>query len=235
MPMTPVHTLTRWTLLFLAALSLSSQAQQAGTLYDPEPPADSGYVRIVLVNPEKLVDVVVDGKPRVSKLASGVPSDYLVLKAGRHTIALHSPGQSSVVATTMFDVPQGKATTVAFPALGNDVKPIFFDDKANTNKLKAVLALYHLAPKTGPVDVLTADGNTKVFSGVLPGAPASLQVNPVSIELIAVKPGEKTPLTKTRITLTQGGTYSVFLFPGVSGKLVSLSGENKTERYAGNR
>ena len=65
-------------------------AQPAGLLYDPEPPVDSAYVRIVLASPTGVVDVLVDGRVRIQKLATGQASEYLVLAAGKHTIALHA-------------------------------------------------------------------------------------------------------------------------------------------------
>ena len=67
----------RWTLSFAALAAFGASAQQAGTLYDPEPPADSAYVRFIVLG-SGAVDVLVDGKPRVTKLAAGTPSDYLV-------------------------------------------------------------------------------------------------------------------------------------------------------------
>ena len=123
--------------------------------------------------------------------------------------------------------------TVAFTTLLSDAVPIFFEDKANSNKLKSMLAVYNLDSKSGPLDLLTADGNTKVFVGVAHGTPASIQVNPISVELIAAKPGDKTPLARTSLAMTQGGTYSIFLLPIEGGKLSALAAQNKTERYTG--
>ena len=58
-------------------------AQPAGTLYDPEPPADSAYVRVVTANHEERFDVHVDGKVRVKNLKAGSASEYMVLGACR--------------------------------------------------------------------------------------------------------------------------------------------------------
>ena len=218
----------------LVGFCLTSFAQPAGLLYDPEPPADSAYVRAIHASSDGDVDVLVDGRVRVKKLAAGHASDYMVLSAGKHMVAVHSAGKSVALLTMSLEVVRGRAMTVAFTSLKADAAPLIFEDKANSNKLKALLAVYHLEPKIGPLDVFTADGATKVFSGLAYGVPASIQVNPIAIDLMAVKSGDKESLTKTTLVMNQGGTYSVLLLPGVKGKLTSRSFVNKTERFTGN-
>lgn len=219
--------------LLLTGLCSLAQAQQAGLLYDPEPPLDSAYVRIIVASREGPVDVVVDGRPRIQKLASGEASEFMVLSAGPHSIALHPVGKPTAYLTTQLDVTKGRALTVAFPALKANTAPILIEDKTNSNKLKALLAVYHLAPKMGSVDILTADGNTKVLAGIALGTSASIQVNPIEVELMAAKTGEKSSLVKTSLKMTQGGTYSVFLMAGENGKMTAKVGLNKIERYTG--
>ena len=208
-------------------------AQPAGLLYDPEPPVDSAYVRVVLASREGVVDLMVDGRARIQKLASGEASEYMVLTAGKHTIAIHATGKSTAYLSTAFDVVKGRAMTLAFTSLRADTVPVVFEDKANSNKLKALLAVYNLDAKIGILDLLTGDGNTKVFSGVAYGSSASISVNPISIDLIAVKIGDKVPLARASLAMSQGGTYSILLLPGDSGKLVARTVQNKIERYTG--
>jgi alginate O-acetyltransferase complex protein AlgF len=219
--------------LLLATLGPLVNAQPAGQLYDPEPPADSAYVRVIVASRGSVVDVMVDGRPRIAKLKSGEPGDYMVLAAGKHSIAIHAAGKPTAQVSTTLDVVRGRAMTIAFTTLLSDAEPILFEDKANSNKLKSMLAVYNLDSKSGPLDLLTADGNTKVFVGVAHGAPVSIQVNPISVELIAAKTGDKTPLARVSLSMTQGGTYSVFLLPTEGGKLSALAAQNKTERYTG--
>jgi alginate O-acetyltransferase complex protein AlgF len=217
----------------LVCTSFAAQAQPAGLLYDPEPPADSAYVRVVLASHDGLVDIQVDGRPRIRNLKSGEFSDYMVLSAGKRTISIHPAGKSAANLSTALEVVRGKAMTVAFTSLKTSKTPIVFEDKANTNKLKVQLAVYHLVEKAGPLDVLTADGNTKVFSGVAFGASTSLQVNPISIELIATNGGDKTAKARTSLSMTQGGTYSILLSSGEGGNLIARTAQNKIERYTG--
>lgn len=217
-------------LFFLNFLVL---AQPAGLLYDPEPPVDSAYVRVVLASREGVVDVTVDGRVRIQKLASGEASEYMVLAAGKHTITVHAAGKSTAYFSTAFDVVRGRAMTLAFTTLRADTVPVVFEDKANSNKLKALLAVYNLDAKAGVLDVLTVDGNTKVFSGLAYGTSAAIPVNPISIDLIAVKIGDKVPQARASLAMTQGGTYSILLLSGDGGKLVARAVQNKIERYTG--
>ena len=211
----------------------TASAQPAGLLYDPEPPADSSYVRVIHAARGGVVDVWVDGRSRIHKLGPGEASEYMVLKAGKRTIALHPAGKRAAQLTTNLDVVPGRAMTLAFTALRANSTPVVFEDKANSNKLKALLSFYHLAGKAEPLDVLTMDGNTKVFSSVAYGTSASIQVNPITIDLMVAKMGQKTPQARTSLAMSRGGTYSVLLLPGEDGKLVARSVLNKIERYTG--
>lgn len=215
----------------LVCLSLVAKAQSTGVLYDPQPPVDSAYVRVILASQEGAVDVFVDGQPRLRKLGAYEASDYMVLTAGQHSIALHPAGKSKAYLATTLDVVKGRAMSVAFTALRPDTKPILFEDKANSNKLKAGLAVYHLAGKVAPLDILTKDGATQVFLNVGYGTSSYMLVNPVAIELIATKVGDKVPLANASLRMAQGGGYSIFLLPDPAGKLIAKSVQNKIEVY----
>jgi hypothetical protein len=201
-------------------------------LYDQEPPADSSYVRVIHIVPDGTVDVLVDGSPRIHKLTSGTASEYLVLPAGKHTLALQTAGKVRV--STGLEIDSGHLITMAFSSLRTDAKPLIFDDKANSNKLKAVLAVYNLDIKSGPLDLLTANGNARVFSNITPGTSTQLSVNPIpKIELIATKTGDKAVLARTNISMSPGGSYSLLLLPSSDAKLTVYAVQNKIERYTG--
>lgn len=217
----------------LVLFSHSLAAQSAGRLYDPEPPEDSAYVRVIIASPTGSADVQVDGQIRQRKLAAGEAGDYLVLPAGKHHISLHAPGKAAVLASHPLEVVAGKALSVAFAALRADAVPIVFEDKSNTNKLRALLAVYHLAPKAGALDIATADGKTKVFNNLLPGSSNALPVNPINIDLMASAAGDKAALAQATLSMAQGNSYSVLLLPTTNNKLQARVFQNKTERYTG--
>lgn len=217
----------------LLAQAVAAGAQSSGLLYDPEPPINSAYVRVIHVSRDVAVDLFVDGKQRLRNLAGGEASDYLVIPAGKHTFALHPAGKSAASVSMDMDVDSGRAITVAFTALRADAKPLVFEDKANSNMLKAVLAVYNLDAKSGLLDVLTADGKTRVFSNIQSGASSQLSVNPITVELIAAKSGDKAVQARATVAMAPGGTYSFLLLPGESGKLIARAVQNKVERYTG--
>lgn len=221
-----------WAALFVGLVS-SVCAQPAGMLYDPEPPTDSAYVRVVHAGREGPVDIEVDGQSRVKKLGPGEASDYLVLAVGRRSITVYPAGQKKLAVAASVEVIRGQPMTVAFTAMRADSAPVIFMDKSNSNKLKALLTVYQIDQKSGKVDVLSADGKTRVFSDVPYGVSASIQVNPIAIDLIATKAGDKTSLAAASLAMTQGGNYSLILLPG-DGKNAALRAvQNKTERYTG--
>jgi alginate O-acetyltransferase complex protein AlgF len=222
--------------LQLLSLPSAIQAQPAGLLYDPEPPADSAYVRVLIVSNDSALDVLIDGKPRVTKLNPGDVSDYMVLSAGKHTIALHNTTKATLASSHTLEVIPGKAMTVAFGSAKPGVTPTIFEDKANTNKLKSLVSAYHLDGKSGPLNLMTADGSTKVFSNLAYGGSNSIQVNPISVELVAAKTGDSTGAVNappTKLSMAAGANYSVFLMPNDKGGLTARAVQNKTERYTG--
>lgn len=218
--------------LFSAFFSLA-HAQATGLLYDPQPPADSAYIRIIHAAGGKNVEVKIDNRTRLSGLKNGAASDYLVLPAGHHIISLHQAGQAKALVTTPLEVISGRSQSIAMTSLKDDGKPIIFMDKANSNKMKALISAYHLAPEVGNLDVLTADGQGKVFSNLAPGASAKLSVNPVSVSLIVSQSGATQAIGQANLSMDYGGTYSVLILPGEKGKLSVQAIQNNVERYAG--
>lgn len=217
-------------LLALPAVPLHSLAQHAAGLYDPQPPADSAYVRVIVLSAAAPVEVWLNDKARIRQLAVAQPSDYMVLGAGRHNLTLKSGGKSVVVPV---EVVAGRSLTLAIAQLSTEVKPLILEDKPNTNKLKAIVMAYHLASKGGPLDILTADGGTKVFSSLAPGSSASLAVNPVTIDFIVTRAGDKTALARAGLSMSQGGTYSLVLTSADGAALAAAGYANKVERYTG--
>ena len=218
--------------LLLVAV-MPAGAQPTGLLYEPEPPTNSAYVRVIQASQEGPVDVLVDGKPRVQGLAVGEVSDYLVLPSGKHTVALRKAGKVAATASMNLDAISGRAFTVGFAGPHGGREPIVFEDKANSNKLKAVLSVYHLDARSGPLDVLTADGAARVFAGLEHGTSKTLSVNPITIELIVAKTAETQPQARVSLTMSQGGSYSILVLPAEKGGMSAVAMQNKVERYTG--
>lgn len=218
-------------LLALVALLVAgaANAQQTGLLYDPEPPANSAYVRVIVAADGPAMALSVDGKPRGSALAAGDAGEYLVLPAGTHTLKLSAGGQ---VLETTLEAPAGKALTLAYTSRANGAQPLRFEDKANTNKLKAVLTAYHLAPGSGPLDVTAGERAQVVFPTVAEGTSVSRPVNPLNIGFGIARSGTALADPGAPLAMEYGGTYSLFILPGHDGPVLKTV-LNRVERYTG--
>lgn len=221
-----------------APASTQTPAANRGGLYDPEPPPDSAYLRVVVIGGKAPWELLIDGKPRGARLLDGSVSDYLIVPHGRRTIGLSAAGSGGTTHRFSIDVPQGKAMTLAYDGLKPDSPPKVFEDRSNTNKLKAQLAAYHLDSKAGAVDVLTADGSTRVFTNLAYGASNSIQVNPISVQLTAARNGGDASRLlpgPASLSMTPGASYSLFLVPDGKGGLTARTLQNKTERFVAGR
>lgn len=206
-------------------------AQTAGRLYDPEPPVDSAYVRVVLAGDLGKMAVSVDGKVRIPSVASNQVSDYMVLKAGKHQLDLNASTKSPLKLSMSLDVIPGRAMTVVFTPT---MPPTVIEDKTGSNKLKAMLSVYQFASNQKPLDVFTSDGKTQVFANLAYGKSAAIAVNPIAVELMIQASGDPISLGKAAVSMAQGNSYSIILLPEKNGKTKSVVIQNKVERYTGN-
>ncbi len=214
--------------------SAGLHAQTAGRLYDPEPPVDSAYVRVMLAGDLGNMAVSVDDKVRIPQLASRQASDYMVLTSGKHQLTLKPAAKSAHPFSVPLDVVPGRAFTVVFTPAEAALPPTVIEDKTGSNKLKAMLSVYQFASKKNPLDVYTTDGKTKVFGSLAYGTAAAIAVNPIQTELLIRTGGETDVLGKVAIGMTQGNAYSIILMPEKGGKAKSVVVENRVERYTGN-
>ena len=228
-----LRSLSGWlaTLLLLTSAS-ALNAQVDNQLYDPVPPEDSAYLRIINASHEGAVDTWVDGKLRGKNLASGDAGDYLVVPMGKHKIVLQVKEKSTLKLTANLVAERGRAMTLAVTDLQAGSKPLIFEDRINPNKLKAVLAIYHLLPNLGSIDVESTDKKVKVFSNLAFGSTNQLLVNPITIELSALKSGEKVELAKANLAMQHGNAYSLLVLQNENSKPILRVVENKIERYS---
>lgn len=217
-------------LVSLFAGLTQAHAQSTGRLYDPEPPADSAYVRVLVAETGPALDVRVDDKPRLRQVGRFDFSDYMVIPEGRHVIAISLAGQTAVLRSYALEVVRGKSLTLAFGTL--QAQPVIFEDKGNTNRLKAQLTAYNMtAHPAAAVTVATADGAAKVFSDLAAGASAALQVNPIAVDLQASEPKGKP--ARFHLEMSSGATYSLLVYRDAQARLQVRALANRTERFLG--
>ena len=105
----------------------------ANELYDPEPPQDSAYVRIITLNGNKgPMDTWIDDRLRIKNLNPNQLSDYLILPIGKHKISFSQPGTHEYTYSTTINSDRGNALTVVFNTLQATTAPIVFEDKLAT-------------------------------------------------------------------------------------------------------
>ena len=219
-------------LVLLNCLLSLAHAQATGLLYDPQPPADSAYVRVIHAAQGKNIDIKVNDKIRISALKSATASDYMVLPAGRQIVTVHSSQPTPRTIKIPVEVIAGRSFSLVLSSLSGEGKTLLLTDKANGNKMKAVLTAYHLAPELGKIDILTTDG-TKVFGNLSAETASHLSVNPIQVTLGIHQSNDKQPLSQTTLNMDYGGTYSLLIMSGDKGKTEVHAIQNKVERYTG--
>lgn len=209
----------------LLCMGAGAWAQQT-TLYDPQPPANSAYVRVIVGDQE--VNVSVDKRVRLEKIPAATPSAYLVVPAGPHEVTIQAKGKHITVPVK---AEASRSITVLISSLTGGSKPVVMEDKVNSNRLKAIIAIYNLTAST-TLDAWTADGSTAVFQGVAPGGTASLVVNPVKLAYMVASAGSKTALATHDFSMTAGNAYSIVV-TGAANAFTTQAHQNTVERYLG--
>lgn len=208
-------------------------AQPAGLLYDPEPPPNSAYVRVIQTAQAGLVSVWVDGKKRISALQGNQVSAYLVVPEGGHELQLRAIPNHTQPVTARVQVSQAKSYTVAFLPDAPTHMPVVFEDPSVKNKLKAMLYVYQLAYPDTPVDITVASSKVVIFRGLRYPTSQSLQVNPIQVKLLAVTPDAMAAPLETSLDLAQSTATSLFLTRDKRSNPVFFSVQNTVERFTG--
>jgi alginate O-acetyltransferase complex protein AlgF len=179
------------TTVMVLLLSSPALAQQDTGLYDPAPPADSAFVRVLNVTTGTL-----GGKAVTA--SSGAASAYVVIPQGSFDAKLGAlSGKLTAVAGKFYSVfTSGGTLTV-------------LTDQAADNRAKALLTIYNLS-KRPTIDLKTADGKTSVISGVKPGSSGSRAVNGVTVDLAAFA-GSTALGTLKGVKLERGSAYALVL------------------------
>jgi alginate O-acetyltransferase complex protein AlgF len=175
----------------LACLLLGLALAQDTGLYDPAPPADSAFVRVINVPAATL-----GGKAVIA--LKGAASPYVVIPQGEFAAKLG-------MTTSKLKVEAGKFYSVV--NIGSKVT--LLTDQAAENRAKALLTIYNLS-KSATVDLKTADGKTAVVAGVKTGESGSRAVNGITVDLAAFA-GPKALGTLKGVKLERGNAYALVL------------------------
>ena len=176
----------RKALTLISLVSLSAATAQEG-LYDPAPPANSAFVRLL-----NAPAGTVAGK---ALTADKTASPYVIVPQGEFEAKI---GQT----TGKLKVEAGNFYSVVI----NSGKLVLLKDQAADNRAKALLTVYNLSK--APIDLKTADGKTTVVTGVKPGESGSRAVNGITVDLSAFA-GSKALGTVKKVKLERGNAYAL--------------------------
>ncbi|GAA4002608.1 alginate O-acetyltransferase AlgF [Deinococcus rubellus] len=160
-------------------------------LYDPAPPANSAFVRVLNAPSATLGDKAVTAD-------KGAASVYVVIPQGDFTAKIGgTSGKLKVEAGKFYSV------------VADGTKLNLLTDPSADNRAKALLVIYNLS-KIVSIDLKTADGKTAVVSGVKPGESGSRAVNGITVDLAAFS-GTKALGTLKGVKLERGSAYALVL------------------------
>ncbi len=157
------------TWLWLGLVALAPAQDDMDALYDPAPPADSAFVRIVNAAATEASAHI--GRRELGAIAPGAVSPYFVAAAGEHTVRLGAIENPLTVEAQGY-------YTVAPASSGATV----VTDEGKLELAKATVVLYNFSALP-TVELKTADGGASVVEAVQPGASGSRKVNGVTVDL----------------------------------------------------
>ena len=186
-------------ILFASVLMVATTGLADDGLYDPAPPPNAAFVRIVHARQVAgTISPDLAGKP-LEALSFQQASAYVVVPEGQREAALGAGDATS------FDAVAGGFYTLAALDGGSTV----ITDPINRNLAKTLVSIYNLCGAE-QVSLRTADGATTVVDGVAAGQVGYRAVNPISVDLAAFM-GDQSVQAFPGLQLERGAAYSVFV------------------------
>jgi alginate O-acetyltransferase complex protein AlgF len=165
-------------------------------LYDPEPPANSAFVRVVnLINSGQKIEI---GNLSFDTVQTFSVTPYRVIPQGKQMLAF-----------------MGKKTEVSFLAqkfytiVARAGNPIVLEDMASS-KTKALISLYNLSLLEA-VSLKTDDNKVIVIADTKPNTVKSQSVNAIKIGFLVAQNSKKL-VGFPAVQLERGMSYSAFVF-----------------------
>lgn len=192
----------------LAAAVAAGPAHAAGrSVYGPETPGDSAFVRVVHAAPGWPSIEPELGSTRFGALSFGQATAYRPVAPDIYLFTAGSLEQELIPGS-------GRYYTVA--VLPDAV--VVLEDPAHTDPARAQVFLYNLST-AARVDLATVDGRTTVVAGVKPRSSGMAVVNAVSARL-AVRGGGSPLAVIGDLGLARGSSFSVFVLGSSSSPTV---------------
>ncbi len=204
-------------LLIITLLSFGTAYANDDELYDPAPPADSAFVRVV-----NAASGVAEAPARVGSFDFGVQaypkiSSYHIIKKGEYDVTIGGVAEKMTIDA-------GAYYTIA---LTDDLKLVKLQDTLLTNPAKALVYFYNFS--AAPIAALIATDHGKpIFADIASGAGDSREVNALKLNLQA-KAGDVAVNDYKDVQLKRRVGTS-FIVTGKAGGFKSLMVENEVKR-----
>ncbi len=202
--------------LFFSLALLSGTALAFGddtALYDPAPPPNSAFLRIVSAAPTPATDVKIAGN--AVELGEANVSGYVVVPGGKS--AVEASGKSGEV-----DCPSGKYCSVVF-GLASGSGPTLIVDEVLSNPAKSGLHFYNLTDQPA-LTLFAPDQKVDLFKDVASGAMQFRQVGAVTVNFV-VKAGDSEVAKLDGVELKRRTGHSVIV-SGTTGSIAATVVEN---------
>ena len=197
--------------LFFAVTATANEA----ALYDPEPPADASFVRVLNATDNASVTANINTQP-VGFTTSDPLSDYYVKTKGDYTISAGDINEK-------LSLNSGKYYTIAL----HNGKAHLLEDTILKNPAKATLYVYNMT--SSPLSIKAPKFKATIFENIAPGTSDSREINAVSFELIAS--ANDTELdTLSNVTLKRRQGTSLVFVEDADGKVVSFAIDNQVKK-----
>lgn len=183
-----------------------------------EPAAGKAWVRVLHASPDAPdVDVKADDSDIIEDLAYGEITDYLPVDADEYNIKVCAAGTTTCVFEADLTFEEGKKYTVTASNMLAEIDfNVFEDDPDNSETGQAQVRVVHLSADTPEVDVLTQNGQSKVFENLAyeeraPSAGyAKLDDGNYNLKVCATADNDVCPLDPDVLKLDAGKAYTVF-------------------------
>jgi alginate O-acetyltransferase complex protein AlgF len=184
------------------ALGYSTAAQAAGDegLYDPAPPPNSAFVRVIDARGQGNLQVTV-GEAAIAVPATGI-SPYVVIPAGEQDVSLSTESKKLSLAA-------GKYYTIAL-FVGGSTEPTLLEDEILSNPAKSGIYVYNFSDAPS-VKLFAPKPNAVVVDNLKPGSSAFKSVNAVTIDLALMDgPTKVADFNQLALKRRTGLTFVVF-------------------------
>jgi alginate O-acetyltransferase complex protein AlgF len=205
-----------WLPTLLGSLAIAGAVYPSyadGALYDPAPPPNSAFLRIMSAAPTVVADGKIGGNP--VDLGEVNVSAFVVVPGGKS--AVEAGGKSGEV-----DCPSGKYCSAVFDLAGA-AGPALIVDQVLDNPAKSGLHFYNLTDQAA-LTLFAPDQGVALFEGVPSGGMKFRQVGAVTVNL-TVKAGDSEIAKIDGAALKRRTGHSVIV-RGASGSVTAAIVEN---------